>query len=75
MTVKDLQPKYQGGDHVRIDQAVQTMPILPSYYGIIVEIIPSYAEQRVGYNLQIDGDSRPARRWFFFEEQLTPVRS
>jgi hypothetical protein len=75
VTVKDLQPKYQDDDRVQIHQSVQTLPALPSYRGIIVETVPSYAEQRVGYNVQIDGDPRPARRWFFYEEQLTLVQN
>ncbi|MBC8078240.1 MAG: hypothetical protein H7Y32_19330 [Chloroflexales bacterium] len=75
MNVEDMLPKYRHGDRVRIDPSVETLPALPSYQGVIIEAIPSHAEQRMGYNLQIDGDIRQARRWFFYEDQLTLVSS
>ena len=75
MNAEALRPKYPNGARVRIDQSVETLPALPSYQGTIVEAVPSHAEQRMGYNLQIDGDVRQARRWFFYEDQLTLLAS
>jgi signal peptidase I len=73
MSSRKMMPHYQHGDRVRVDKAVTTVPALPGYVGIVKEVIPSYADQTIGYNLSLDGDPRPERVWFFFQNQLTPA--
>jgi hypothetical protein len=68
-----MMPHYQLGDRVRVDQDVKTLPALPGHVGIVKEVIPSYADKTIGYNLALEGDPRPDRVWFFFQHQLTPV--
>jgi hypothetical protein len=75
MTSLKMLPHYQPGARVRVDKDVTTLPALPGYIGIVREVIPSYADQTIGYNLAIEGDPRPDRIWFFFQHQLTPVYS
>jgi hypothetical protein len=70
---QDMTPRYQIGDRVRIDKAVTTMPALPAYVGVVHNIIPSYVDKTVGYNLTLDDDPRPGRTWFFLQSQLTPA--
>ena len=50
-----------------------TMPALPAYIGIVKEIIPSYVDKTIGYNLTLEEDPRPGRLWFFLQHQLTPA--
>jgi len=73
MSSHEAVPRYQIGDHVRIDKDVTTMPALPAYVGIVKEIIHSYADKTIGYNLTLDADPRPGRVWFFLQHQLTPA--
>jgi len=68
-----MMPHYQPGDRVRVDQAVTTLPALPGHVGIVKEVIPSYADKTIGYNLALEGDPRPDRVWFFLQNQLTPA--
>jgi len=49
------------------------MPALPAYVGIVKEIIPSYVDKTIGYNLTLEEDPRPGRLWFFLQHQLTPA--
>jgi len=49
------------------------MPALPAYVGIVKEIIPSYVDKTIGYNLTLEADPRPGRLWFFLQHQLTPA--
>jgi hypothetical protein len=71
MPSHEMSPRYQLGDRVRVDKDVTTMPALPAYVGIVKEIIPSYMDKTIGYNLTLDDDPRPSRVWFFFQHQLT----
>jgi hypothetical protein len=73
MSSRTMMPHYQTGDRVRVDQDVTTLPALPGYIGIVKEVIPSYADKTIGYNLTLEGDPRPDRVWFFFQHQLTPA--
>jgi len=73
MPSRTMMPHYQPGDRVRVDQDVTTLPALPGRVGIVKEVIPSYADKTIGYNLALEGDPRPDRVWFFFQHQLTPV--
>lgn len=73
MESSDLSARYQPGDRVRVDKDVQTMPPLPGYVGVVKEVIPSYADKSIGYNLTLDDDPRPNRVWFFFQSQLRPA--
>jgi len=68
-----MSPRYQPGDRVRVHKDVTTMPALPSYVGIVKEVIPCYEDKTTGYNLTLEDDPRPVRIWFFFERQLTPA--
>jgi hypothetical protein len=70
MAPPELSPRYQPGDRVRIDSDVTTTPALPGYVGIVKEVIPSYADKTIGYNLALENDPRPSRVWFFFQDQL-----
>ena len=72
MTVPDISPRYQPGDRVRVDSEVTTTPALPGYVGVVKEVVPSYADKAIGYNVLIDNDPRSGRIWFFWEEQLRP---
>ena len=74
MSVQEMAPRYKIGDRVRIDKAVTTMPALPAYVGVVHDIIPSFVDKTVGYNLILDGDPRPGRVWFFLQNQLTPAK-
>lgn len=71
MDTDDMKPLFQIGDHVTIDRSIQTMPALPSYAGTVRQIIPSYVDNSIGYNLSLDDDPRPNRLWFFLQAQLT----
>jgi hypothetical protein len=73
MPSRKMMPHYQLGDRVRVDKDVTTLPALPGYTGIVKEVIPSYADKTIGYNLSLEGDPRPDRVWFFFQHQLTPA--
>ena len=64
---------YRPGDRMRISEEVKTLPPLPGYIGIIKEIIPSYGERTVGYNVTIEDDPRRSRIWYFLHDQLTPA--
>jgi hypothetical protein len=64
---------YRLGDRVRISEDVKTLPPLPGHTGVVKEIIPSYDERTVGYNVSIDDDPRRSRIWYFLHEQLTPA--
>ena len=57
----------------RVDQEVTTLPALPGHVGVVKEVIPSYADKTIGYNLALEGDPRPERVWFFLQHQLTLV--
>ena len=70
MAPPELSPRYQPGDRVRIDSDVTTTPALPGYVRIVKEVIPSYADKTIGYNLALENDPRPSRVWFFFQDQL-----
>ena len=56
----------------RVDREVATTPALPGYVGVVKEVVPSYADKAIGYNVLIDNDPRSGRIWFFWEEQLRP---
>lgn len=73
MSTQKTSPRYQLGDRVRVDKDVTTMPALPAYVGIVKEVIPSYVDKTIGYNLALEGDPRPTRVWFFLQHQLTPA--
>ena len=73
MPSRQMMPHYQLGDRVRVDKDVTTIPALPGYVGIVKEVIPSYADKTIGYNLALDDDPRPARVWFFLQDQLRPA--
>ena len=73
MSVQEISPRYQIGDRVRVDKNVMTMPALPTYVGVVREVIPSYVDKATGYNLALDDDPRPSRLWFFLQHQLTPA--
>jgi hypothetical protein len=73
MTSPKIIPRYQIGARVRVDKDVTTLPALPAYVGIVKEIIPSYVDKTIGYNLTLDDDPRPGRLWFFLQHQLTPA--
>ncbi|MBK9945429.1 MAG: hypothetical protein IPP13_27895 [Kouleothrix sp.] len=73
MSLKEMAPRYQVGDRVSIDKSVTTMPALPAYVGVVQNVVPSYVDKTVGYNLALDGDPRPGRLWFFLQNQLTPA--
>jgi hypothetical protein len=73
MSAQEMSPRYQPGDRVRIDSGVSTMPALPGYVGIVKEVVPSYADRKIGYNLSLENDPRPDRVWFFFQDQLKPA--
>ena len=75
MPSQTMMPHYQLGDRVRVDQGITTLPALPGYVGIVKEVIPSYADKTIGYNLALEGDPRPDRVWFFLQHQLTPARA
>jgi hypothetical protein len=75
MSSLDIPARYQIGDRVRIDNAVQTTAVLPGYVGTIKEVIPNYADKTIGYNLLLENDPRPGRVWFFLQEQLKPASS
>ena len=73
MSSRKTLPHYQLGDRVRVDKDVTTTPALPGYVGIVKEVITSYADNTVGYNLVLEDDPRPSRVWFFLQHQLTPA--
>jgi hypothetical protein len=73
MATHETAPRYQIGARVRVDKDVTTMPALPAYVGIVKEIIPSYVDKTIGYNLTLEEDPRPGRLWFFLQHQLTPA--
>jgi hypothetical protein len=73
MATHETTPRYQIGARVRVDKGVTTMPALPAYVGIVKEIIPSYVDNTIGYNLALEDDPRPRRLWFFLQQQLTPA--
>ena len=73
MSANETAPRYQIGARVRVDKDVTTMPALPAYVGIVKEIIPSYVDKTIGYNLTLEEDPRPGRLWFFLQHQLTPA--
>ena len=73
MAAHETAPRYQIGARVRVDKDVTTMPALPAYVGIVKEIIPSYVDKTIGYNLTLEADPRPGRLWFFLQHQLTPA--
>ncbi len=73
MASHETAPRYQIGARVRVDKDVTTMPALPTYVGIVKEIIPSYVDKTIGYNLTLEDDPRPGRLWFFLQHQLTPA--
>jgi hypothetical protein len=75
MASSELSARYQPGDRVRVDSAVTTMPALPGYVGVVKEVVPSYADKTIGYNLSLEDDPRPGRIWFFLQDQLKPVSS
>jgi hypothetical protein len=64
-------PHYQIGDRVCVDKHVTTMPALPSYIGTVKDVILSYTDKTIGYNLTLDNDPRPKRVWYFLQHQLT----
>jgi hypothetical protein len=73
MSSQEKVPRYQPGDRVRVDKDVTTMPALPAYVGVVKEVIPSYVDKTIGYNLALEDDPRPGRVWFFLQHQLTPA--
>jgi hypothetical protein len=73
MASQKTSPRYQPGDRVHIDKDVTTIPVLPGYVGIVKEVITSYADNTIGYNLTLEEDPRPSRVWFFLQHQLTPA--
>jgi hypothetical protein len=73
MAASKTSPRYQRGDRVGVDKDVTTLPALPGYVGIAKEVVPSYADKTVGYNLRLEGDPCPERVWFFFQHQLSPA--
>jgi hypothetical protein len=73
MSSAELAPRYQPGDRVRVDSDVTTTPALPGHIGIVKEVVPSYADKTIGYNLSLENDPRPARVWFFLQHQLKPA--
>ena len=73
MSSRKMSPQYQLGDRVRVDKGVTTLPALPGYIGVVKEIIPSYADKTIGYNVTLEDDPRPSRVWYFLHEQLTPA--
>jgi hypothetical protein len=73
MPSNEAAPRYQIGDRLRVDKDVTTMPALPAYVGIVKEVIHSYADKTIGYNLTLDDDPRPGRVWFFLQHQLQPA--
>jgi len=73
MSSQNTTPRYQLGDRVRVDEDVTTMPALPTYVGTVREVIPSYVDKTIGYNLALDDDPRPSRVWFFLQHQLTLI--
>jgi hypothetical protein len=73
MLSSETLPNYKPGDRVRVNKGVTTTPALPGYVGVVKEVIPCYADKTIGYNLSLEGDPRPDRIWFFFQNQLMPV--
>lgn len=73
MTSPKTAHHYQPGDRVRVSKDVTTLPPLPGHVGIVKEIIASYADNTIGYNISLDDDPRPSRVWFFLQDQLTPA--
>ena len=73
MPSRQMMPHYKLGDRVRVDKNVTTTLALPGYVGVVKEVIPSYADKTIGYNLALDNDPRPTRVWFFLQDQLTPA--
>jgi len=73
MATPDVPPRFQPGDRVRVDSDVTTTPALPGYIGIVKEVIASYADKTIGYNVSIEDDPRTARIWFFWQDQLRPA--
>jgi hypothetical protein len=67
------QALYQKDDRVRVSTQVVTSAALPSYVGTIRKVVPSYADQSVGYEIALDKDSRATRTWFFLQDELKPV--
>lgn len=70
MSSQQILPQYQEGDRVRVDKDVATPTALPGYVGIIKEVVPSYGDNTVGYNISLVDDPRPGRVWFFLQHQL-----
>lgn len=64
---------YQPGDRVQVQSTVTTPIPMPGNTGTVLEVVPSYADNTVGYNIHIDGDARSSRVWFFLEHQLLPL--
>jgi hypothetical protein len=73
MASSDVSPRYRPGDRVRVDSAVATTPALPGYVGIVKEVVASYADNTIGYNVSLEDDPRSARIWFFLQDQLRPA--
>jgi hypothetical protein len=73
MPSQEMSPRYQLGDRIRVHKDVTTMPALPGYVGIVKEVIPSYVDKTIGYNISLVDDPRPGRTWFFFQHQLAPA--
>ena len=71
MTASKTPPPFELGARVQVDKDTTTIPALPGYIGIVKEVIPSYVDKTIGYNLAIEGDPRPDRVWFFLQHQLT----
>ncbi|MBC8162488.1 MAG: hypothetical protein H7Z42_14855 [Roseiflexaceae bacterium] len=63
---------YQAGDRIQVRSDVTTPMPMPGDIGTVREVVPCYGDNTVGYNVQIDGDSRASRVWFFLQHQLLP---
>jgi hypothetical protein len=75
MSFQQSLPHFRPGDRVQIDPAVTTLPALPGHVGVVKEVIHSYADQMIGYNLTVENDPRPDRIWFLLQHQLTHADS
>lgn len=63
---------YQTGDRIQVRSNVTTPIPMPGDIGTVREVVTCYGDNTVGYNIQIDGDTRLSRVWFFLEHQLLP---
>ena len=54
-------------------QGACAVPAPALYVGTIRQIIPSYVDNSIGYNVSLDDDPRPNRLWFFLQAQLSPA--